>query len=440
MPNYSFVIDSSFRPFSFDEMLRPWSIYSNAYEKVEDTYNEYMKKADTFKYLADETADDPKARAIYEGYANDLRSQAEDLAKNGLSIANRRALTSLKQRYQGEIGLLERADEQLKELRKGRNALAAAGKTMLYSNDNPRLSDFIGEGNDFNRYAIDAADLRTRGNALGKAMSSREYSNDEAGSILQNQYKIWRQTHGIQDIGSFMQSDAVRRAVDSELIASGAADNLSGRNLALARQNIMNGIYEGAIYEETNKPLENGEYIGAKERASLAQSADSTALNAALYGYKKNSAGQWVPDPELQNVKGRNSSSSSKSSSGKSGKGSSTEHKTIGKDRLKFTWEDGNPDEDAAYSVNPKVESVEDSESEHPGTMVPYDKLPQWAKDMVQTRVGRGKVSYYDYYFQPYHDDRGPWNTHATLEVVPKSIVTDDAVSFDIENDSDLDD
>ena len=116
MPNYSFVIDSSFRPFSFDEMLKPWSIYSNAYEKVEDTYNEYMKKADTFKYLADETADDPKARAIYEGYANDLRSQAEDLAKNGLSIANRRALTSLKQRYQGEIGQLELADEQLKEL------------------------------------------------------------------------------------------------------------------------------------------------------------------------------------------------------------------------------------------------------------------------------------------------------------------------------------
>ena len=50
MANYNFVIDSSFKPFSFDEMLKPWAIYSNAYEKVEDSYNEYMKKADTFKY------------------------------------------------------------------------------------------------------------------------------------------------------------------------------------------------------------------------------------------------------------------------------------------------------------------------------------------------------------------------------------------------------
>ena len=180
MPNYNFVIDSSFRPFDYSELLQPWVMYGNAYKEMESSYGDLVKGADTFKYLADATADDPKARAIYESYANDLRSQAEDLARNGLSMNNRRALTSLKQRYQGEIGLLERADEQLKELRKGRNALAAAGKTMLYSNDNPRLSDFIGEGNDFNRYAIDAADLRTRGNALGKAMSSREYSNDEA--------------------------------------------------------------------------------------------------------------------------------------------------------------------------------------------------------------------------------------------------------------------
>lgn len=422
MPNYSFVIDSSFRPFSFDEMLKPWSIYSNAYEKVEDTYNEYMKKADTFKYLADETADDPKARAIYEGYANDLRSQAEDLAKNGLSIANRRALTSLKQRYQGEIGLLERADEQLKELRKGRNALAAAGKTMLYSNDNPRLSDFIGEGNDFNRYAIDAADLRTRGNALGKAMSSREYSNDEAGSILQNQYKIWRQTHGIQDIGSFMQSDAVRRAVDSELVASGAADNLSGRNLALARQNIMNGIYEGAIYEETNKPLENGEYIGAKERASLAQQAQSLELQANLYGktWDKN-RGRFVDDPELQNVKGKSGNNSSASGSGTTKKAAGSNKLTQSAERLRVKWKGNNPenlngDADNDYDI----ETVDKTESSHSGRLVNYEQLPTYAKNIADEVIGDGDADLYQFYFQPY--ESGFNDTEAELEIVPRNI------------------
>ena len=418
MANFDFVIDSSFKPFSFDEMLRPWVMYGNAYKEVEESYNDYMKKADTFKYLADVTVDDPRAKAIYEGYSNDLKAAAQDLAKNGLSIANRRSLTSLRQRYQGEIGQLERADEQLKEVLKGRNALAAAGKTMVYSNVNPRLSDFLGDGTGFNRYAIDAADLRTRGNALGKAMSSREYSNDEAGNILNNQYKIWRQTHGIKDIASFMQSDLVRQVVDNELRASGAADNLSGNNLSLARQNILNGIYEGIIYEESMKPLENGEYMSAKERASLAQSADATALNAALYGYKKNSAGQWVPDPTLQNVKGR-SSSGSKSGSGKGGSGK--DRFTLLNKGVKISWKGNNPNSLNGDADNDYIaeDLPTNDEIEHVGKVIRYDDLPQYAKDKVDTIIGpQGNPDLYKYYFQPY--EGGFFNdTESSLEIIP---------------------
>ena len=38
MANFDFVIDSSFKPFSFDEMLRPWVMYGNAYKEVEESY------------------------------------------------------------------------------------------------------------------------------------------------------------------------------------------------------------------------------------------------------------------------------------------------------------------------------------------------------------------------------------------------------------------
>lgn len=423
MPNYSFVIDSSFRPFSFDEMLKPWVIYSNAAKEVEEKYDDLKTKADTFKYLANETTNDPTARAIYEGYANDLNAQAEDFARNGLSIRNRRALTSLKQRYQGEIGQLEEADKQLKELLKGRNTLSAAGKTILYGNENPKLSDFLGDGTGFNRYAIDTADLRTRGNNLGKAISSRMYSNDDAGSFLQGQYRIWRQTHGVQDIDSFMQSDAVQQAVDNELIANGAARNLSGRNLALAKQNILNGIYEGIIHEETLQLKDNQDYMSAKERASLAQSADATALNAALYGYKKNSAGQWVPDPELQNVKGKSGSSSSSSSSsgGTAKKGAGANKLTQSADRLRIKWKGNNPndlngDDDNDYDI----ETVDKTESSHSGKLVNYEQLPAYAKNIADEIIGDGDADLYQFYFQPYESG---WNdTEAELEIVPRDI------------------
>ena len=420
MPNYSFVIDSSFQPFSFNEMMQPWVVYSNAAEKAEEQYLDLVDKADTFKYLAQQTEGNPRAKAIYENYANELSKQADDFSKNGLSINNRRSLLNLRRRYKGEIGLLEQASEKLKEVQKQRNALAAAGKTMLYANDNPTLDDMLGEGNAFNRYAIDSADLRARGNALGKAISSREYSNDEAGNVLGNQYRLWRQTHGIQDIGQFMNSDLVKQVVANELIANGSADNLSGKNLEVAKQNILNGIYEGIIYEESVKPIENKDFISAGERARLAQSADATALNAALYGYKKNEKGQWVPDDSLRNVKGRSSTTSGTTSTRKSTAGANKLTQTS--NRVRISWKGNNPsdlneDADEDYEIN----DVDKDEVEHTGRLWRYEKLPRYAQKIADEYIGDGDADLYDFYFQPY--ESGLFNdTEAELEIVPRDI------------------
>lgn len=420
MPNYSFVIDSSFQPFSFNEMMQPWVVYSKAAEKAEEQYLDLVDKADTFKYLAQQTEGNPRAKAIYENYANELSKQAEDFSKNGLSINNRRSLLNLRRRYKGEIGLLEQASEKLKEVQKQRNALAAAGKTMLYANDNPTLDDMLGENNAFNRYAIDSADLRARGNALGKAISSREYSNDEAGNFLGNQYRLWRQTHGIQDIGQFMNSDLVKQVVANELIANGSADNLSGKNLEVAKQNILNGIYEGIIYEESVKPIENKDFISAGERARLAQSADATALNAALYGYKKNEKDQWVSDDSLRNVKGRSSTTSGTTSTRKSTAGANKLTQTS--NRVRISWKGNNPndlneDADEDYEIN----DVDKDEVEHTGRLWRYKNLPKYAQKIADEYIGNGYADLYDFYFQPY--ESGLFNdTEAELEIVPRDI------------------
>ena len=113
--NYSYVVDSTFQPFNMQEMLVPFSAYKDAFEKSEEQYDTLSQGADKFKYLSDTLPEGSKARQIYEGYANDLRAQAEDLAHNGLTMGNRRALTSLKRRYQGEMGRILQADEAMRE-------------------------------------------------------------------------------------------------------------------------------------------------------------------------------------------------------------------------------------------------------------------------------------------------------------------------------------
>ena len=141
--NYSYVIDNSFQPFSMQEMLVPFSAYKEAYEKSEEQYNELSEKADKFKYLSETLPEGSKARELYEGYANDLTKQAEDLAHNGLSMSNRRALTSMRRRYQGEIGRLLQADEAMREEKKLRRSLSAQDSSMLYATDNLNIDSFL---------------------------------------------------------------------------------------------------------------------------------------------------------------------------------------------------------------------------------------------------------------------------------------------------------
>ena len=51
--NYRYTIDSTFQPFSMQEMLTPFVMYKNEFEKSEEAYNDLTNKSDEFKYLSE---------------------------------------------------------------------------------------------------------------------------------------------------------------------------------------------------------------------------------------------------------------------------------------------------------------------------------------------------------------------------------------------------
>lgn len=259
MANYAFVVDNSFQPFSMQEMLVPFSAYKDAYEKSEEQYNDLSDKSDKFKYLSETLPEGSKARKLYEGYANDLARQAEDLAHNGLSMSNRRALTSLRRRYQGEIGRLLQADEAMREEKKLRRSLSAQDSSMLYATDNLNIDSFL-DGESSNLYNISGNELYTRGAAAGKAASSRVFSAGDAGSTLNGYYRDYVQKMGYSrdTIQKFYQDMSaipeLQMAADAILEERGVNQNLTGHNLQRARQSVINGMIDGAIYQENHNP------------------------------------------------------------------------------------------------------------------------------------------------------------------------------------------
>lgn len=432
MPDYSFVVSPSFNPFSMQEMLVPFSAYKDAFEKSEEQYDTLTQGADKFKYLSETLPEGSKARQIYEGYANDLRTQAEDLAHNGLTMSNRRALTSLKRRYQGEMGRILQADEAMREEKKLRQSLGAQDTSLLYANDNLNIDDFL-DGNTPNLYRISGNELYTRGAAAGKAASSRIFSAGDAGSTLNGYYRDYVQKMGYspETIRKFYEDMStipeLQRAADAILEERGVNENLSGYNLRRARQSVINGMIDGAVYQENHSPqrdlgvmtpMEQNQIDMQQKQFNLSKSQLERQYMAM--GYKLDDMGRPVRDQQLID----DIISMKKSNKGAGATGSSNTNSsegTIAKDAITITWS-GKPyskkDSQGNDNRNIKTTRFKDDDGFGDGRQWNYDDLPKYAQTEADKYVGNGSPYDYKYIYSPWKKGY-IWDDDESLIMIP---------------------
>lgn len=136
MPNYNLVINSTFQPFSFEEMLQPVMIAQAAHREVEDTYSDLSTKAGEFEILAESerlrNGDDSETYKRYSSYARDLRAQVNSLMKEGLTSSSRNRMIELKRRYATDIDPIKKASERLRDLSDERRKQEIANPTLRY--------------------------------------------------------------------------------------------------------------------------------------------------------------------------------------------------------------------------------------------------------------------------------------------------------------------
>ena len=429
MPDYSFVVSPSFNPFSMQEMLVPFSAYKDTFEKSEEQYDTLSQGADKFKYLSETLPEGSKARQIYEGYANDLRAQAEDLAHNGLTMGNRRALTSLKRRYQGEMGRILQADEAMREEKKLRQSLGAQDTSLLYANDNLNIDDFL-DGKNPNLYRISGNELYTRGAAAGKAASSRIFSAGDAGSTLNGYYRDYVQKLGYspETIRKFYNDMStipeLQMAADAILEERGVNQNLSGYNLRRARQSVINGMIDGAVYQENHSPqrdlgvltpMEQNQITMQQKQFNLSKS--QLDARAASMGYRIDDNGNLQIDPDrmeaLKELKKSNKGTGSSNTNSSEG--------TIAKDAITITWS-GKPysKKDSQGNDNRGIKTIRFKDNDDFGDGRPwnYDDLPKYAQTEADKYVGNGSPYDYKYIYSPWKKGH-IWDDDETLIMIP---------------------
>lgn len=209
MPNYSLVINSQFKPFSYQEMLAPTLMATQAHQELENQYGELAAKANVWEEMANEQTD-PYAYKMYKTYANDLESQAGQLAREGLNAASRRDMLNMRSRYSKEIVPIEQAytarqkqaEEQQKVLLQDPTLMLSRRAATTSLDDyirNPQLAYDAYSGKLITAQAAQAAGALSKemrdnprkwrsilGNSYYETMMQKGFSSDAVLQAIQN--------------------------------------------------------------------------------------------------------------------------------------------------------------------------------------------------------------------------------------------------------------
>lgn len=253
-----------FQPYSFEEMLRPYQMLTDEYNKREAEISALDTKAEQMRQYAQQELDAAKLEGRqpysfatqYMDYANSLDRAAEDLATKGLRGTNRKTIYDLTSQYQTNVVPIETAVNTLNKLSEEQRKL---GPKYLfdnnYSSGNISIQDLIDNPNMGYR-AVSRDELYQKGIDAAKAESVRNVINNPAVKDLANQYFKIVNTVGYDsaEAQAFMENmktiPGLEQAFNS-IRKSAGVESLDLNNQSIADSEILNGMFAGLNYKET---------------------------------------------------------------------------------------------------------------------------------------------------------------------------------------------
>ena len=274
--NYSLVVNSSFKPFSYQEMLAPVLMATQAHQELENQYGELATKASVWEEMANEQTD-PYAYKMYKTYANDLEEKAGQLAREGLNAASRRDMLNMRARYSKEITPIEQAyTARQKQVEQQQQALLQDPTLMLSRRAattslddyirNPQLDYESYSGKSITAYVASAASALAKemqenprkwrsilGNSYYETMMQKGFSSDAVLQAIQDNPNAAPQLTKI--VEDAIDSSGVRKWGDNATIA---------RAIEYAKQGLWS-----AVGETQYQTLQNPEYLNPLQRAQM---------------------------------------------------------------------------------------------------------------------------------------------------------------------------
>ena len=271
--NYSLVANTQFKARNFDDMIRPYVMYTQEYRAQEDAIADLATKADVWAGLANEQTD-PVAYAQYTNYANALKDQAAVMADRGLNPSSRQAMLNLKRRYSSEIVPIEQAYTARKAQAEEQRKALLQNPTLMMSRraDTTSLDRYMENPN--LGYESYSGALLTQQAGQAAAAIAKELRDYGKGKPLDGFTRTWLQQHGytaaevafaINHPDDPRASSVLNTIVNNVIADSGMANWADNKTLNQAYNYARQGLWQAVGQTQVGTYTDQAAVMAAQE-------------------------------------------------------------------------------------------------------------------------------------------------------------------------------
>jgi hypothetical protein len=179
MANYSLTVNSTFQPFTYQELAAPLDRQELYHEKLAEEYDKLSAQADVLEAMGANERDKNSGTYVkYKAYSDALRKEADNLYQFGLNTESRQRLTDLRRRYNTEIVPIQNAWNKREQESADQMKAQLANPSLMFTRDarTSTLDDYI--KNPTGGYGvINGANISAQMASMAKNLASPEFTS-----------------------------------------------------------------------------------------------------------------------------------------------------------------------------------------------------------------------------------------------------------------------
>lgn len=146
MANYALSVNSTFQPFTYQELAAPLDRQELYHEKLADEYDKLSTQADVLEAMgANDRDKNSGSYSKYKSYSDALRKEADELYRFGLNYESRQRLSDLRRRYNTDIVPIQNAWNKRDEESKMQLQASLQNPSLMFTRDaqNTSLDEYV---------------------------------------------------------------------------------------------------------------------------------------------------------------------------------------------------------------------------------------------------------------------------------------------------------